>query len=383
MQTGFRTSFRGHYTYSKTNGYFDYDGNTAEVHKAQKARSAKVDVPKYDVESDTFGVKKIDYVKKGKTADIKTNPIGRQHLKNLFKNLYYLDKAGIYHDELDRDHIFFAENGAVELDYFRHSYDFIKKQNKPLLKKTDYLSAIRMPDFAMPSNAINFETLFLPNYIDDIRDPVQKDDFIKNYLNEKSNYHQKRVDMLLGRGFDPLDKTVQYETIQGEVFKNPTRNVVNYTKLKSELFKKLDILYNRYETESPQEDLAYFDCLVDILKLRKNIKISSLSSQDKNETKYFAFEDEILNKIFNDFSKKTQSQISRYYQEDIDAMYDDGLEHSPEYCTDDDEYTRKYKTKRKFFLDLYSEIDPDNKTTEENIAIIENAKAIFNDDYFW
>ena len=58
--------------------------------------------------------------------------------------------------------------------------------------------------------------------------------FVKNYLMNKSDYHQRRGDLLVNRGFDPDGKTVRFEDIQSRVFLNPSNQVINYE------IKKLD-----------------------------------------------------------------------------------------------------------------------------------------------
>ncbi len=372
LQTGFRASFGAHFAHE------EHDSNT-EVRRAKQARSAKVDIPIYNTTSNDTSVSRLEYTTKGEIASAKTNPVNRKHLTNLFKNLFYLDKAGICHDLLSKDHIFFSKNGDVELDCFRYSYNFVKKPNKTR-QETEDAHSIKMPNFVMPSNSVSLETLFLSDYINDIRGSAQKDDFIRSYLKEKSKYHQKRTDMLASRGFKPLDDTVQYEVIQSEVFKNPTMTVMDYTESKAKLFKKLDIAYNSYDEQAAEKALAYFDCLIDILKLKENARISSLTSSNDDESKYFAFESEILNKIFEDYRRDTLGVAEEFYLDDLyDSLYE---QHDTDYCANNDKIVHDNKAKRKLFMKLYSDIDPDNKTMEENISIIQGAKNIFDNDTF-
>ena len=94
-----------------------------EITQAQRARDSGVSVPKYKIQHDKNdgSIRQIRYSTEGDSADIDKNPISSRHFRNLLKNLYYMDAAGIFHNNLNSKHIFFQHDGCVEIDDFRHS----------------------------------------------------------------------------------------------------------------------------------------------------------------------------------------------------------------------------------------------------------------------
>ncbi len=229
-------SFKGRYLYLQPDDTINQEQLNNEGKQTKRAKKFGVDVPLYASKKDENGnISWIQYETKGDIADLRTNPVSKKHLRNLFKNLFILDKAGIYHNDLDSAHLFFADNGGVEIDCFRFSFNFAKKPNGKLIGNN---GSIRIPDFIMPSNEMVLEEQFLGGYISKMKNDSEKEIFMKNYLKERSYYHQKRAEMLLDRGFMPDDKTVKFEEIQSRVFKDPSKDIIEFSIEKAELLGK-------------------------------------------------------------------------------------------------------------------------------------------------
>lgn len=368
-------AFKGKYVYLAPSKKLGIDTELLNKENTQAKRAVKfgVDVPVYQDARDNEGnVLRTQYETIGDPADPKNNPISKKHLKNLFKNLYYLDKAGIYHNDLDPSHIFFSENGGVEIDCFRYSFNFTKKTNGKL---TGNNGSIRIPDFIMPSNKNILEEQFIGNYVSKMANN-EKDIFIKNYLRECSHYHQKRADMLTDRGFLPSDKTVKYEILQGTVFQNPSRDIIKYTEEKLNFLAGKRAAFTEWDEGNgacghPVDPMMRFnaigmhlDCIMATLDLR-NKTADLAQSVDSKEKEYFEFELENINMLLKNLYDDTKGMGEWNFKDNINDIYLAGEE------------------ELQTFLDLYSEINFDKPTwqTKEDIEIVKKYYA--NLAYDW
>ncbi len=287
-----------------------------EVRQAKDAREVGISVPKYKVQcDDEQGITKIRYKTNGDVADIEKNPVKSKHLRKLFKNLYYMDSAGIFHNDLDSSHIFFSDDGEVEFDCFRYSINFHKRRNGTI---TGNDGSIRTPDFMMPSNERLFEEQFLGDYVSKIGDEDEEHYFIRNYLFYRSEYHQKREAMLLERRFPFNSKTVQYEGIQAALFLHPSFRVVDYEvnklntlRLKREAFTQWDegggACGHKVDPEKRFDAiLTNLDCIAETIYLRNEAGYYAGIAPSAEERAYFAFEEEIASKQLSDLLNDTK-----------------------------------------------------------------------------
>lgn len=287
-----------------------------EARQAQKARKKGVNVPKYKITRTDNGkyIRQIRYETKGEIPDIENNPLRYKHLRKLFDNLYFMDRAGIFHNDLDKSHIFLEKDGGVEFDCFKYSVDFYKKRNGEL-KGND--GSIRTPEFMFPSNEDTFKEHFLGGYIDEM-DEDDRYYFVKNYLTMRHNYHYRRGDLLVNRGFPLNSKTVQYEDIQAEVFLNPSNQVVNYEIKKLEAYGLKRKAFAEWDEGGgacgheikPKRRfnaiLLNLDCIYEVMELRDEARILSNHAQTEAERKYFAFEEELAQKRLDDIYSDTK-----------------------------------------------------------------------------
>jgi len=328
-----------------------------EAAQAQKARGYDINVPSYKIKTTEDGhVKQIRYKTEGDTADVETNPIKRKHFRSLFKNLYYLDRAGIFHNDLDKSHIFFRDDGQVELDCFRYSVNFYKARGG-MLEGND--GSIRTPDFMFPSNEDCFKEQCLAGYVENLEEN-DKDYFIRLYLRNSSEYHNRRAELLVKRGFSPLGKTVQYETIQSEVFANPSYQVVNYEIDKLKAYKSKREAFTEWDEGggacgheiSPERRfnaiLMHLDCIDDTMVLRDEAEYFSKNASTEAERRYFQFETECIQKRLDDLYNDTKGMGGWNFNDSKNKIY------------------LGTKDEKEFFLALYDEIDTSNTASAED-----------------
>ncbi len=202
-----------------------------ELRQAHTARMAYINAPNYQASltrADDGGIS-FKYTLDGEPADVKNNPITPKHITNLLENFYRMDKIGFYHRDLTSEHIFYAKNGKVQIDSFSSASKFQNINGEFTCNNPN------IPPFIMPSNTDSFEAQGLYDYIDNIEDEKEQFNFIKNYLVQKSDYHNSRAKLLLSEGFDPSSKAVMFEKAKAEAYENPSDDVVNFEKTKLEV----------------------------------------------------------------------------------------------------------------------------------------------------
>lgn len=346
-----------------------------EARQSKKARENDVNVPKYKISTTKDNnIRQIRYETKGDIADVKTNPIKYKHLRNLFKNLYFMDSAGIFHNDLDPSHIFFNDDGQVEFDCFRYSVNFRKNLDGHLEGNN---GSIRTPDFMFPSNEDTLKEHFLGGYVDKL-DEDDRFYFVKNYLINRSEYHQRRGDLLVNKGFKPNSEIVHFEDLQSEVFRNPSNQVVNYEiekldsyKLKREAFTEWDEGGGTCEHDvDPKRRfnaiLLNLDCIESAMNLRNEAKYLSRYALTDSEKKYFEFETKCAQKRLDDLYNDTKGMGSWNFNDSEHGIY---------LGTQDE---------KEYFLALFDKFNPSNILAEGSINDIrefyEGLKERWNKD---
>ncbi len=305
-----KTSFSGANFLLRQGPSIDNKELEFEITQAQRARNFGVSVPKYKIQHDKNdgSIRQIRYSTEGDSADIDKNPISSRHFRNLLKNLYYMDAAGIFHNNLNPKHIFFQHDGCVEIDDFRHSTYFYKGrfETRSLAGKE-----LREPDFKMPSNEESFREHCLSRYIEDVAEN-DRNYFMRRYLQTRSEYHQRRSDLLLRRGFSPNSKTVKYETVQSFVFNDPSRRVVSFETDKLNIYKQKEEALEQWAMGVQAKDntpepgrrfnsvLLYLDCIENAANLRDVAEYFAENSKTEEEREYFKFELECAQKRLAD-----------------------------------------------------------------------------------
>lgn len=156
------------------------------VKSEQVRKRTEIKAPVYGHTRRTKNELCAEYEVNGEKADIVTNPIKKEHFESLFKNFLALDKAGILHKNLSLDHLYFSDDGGVDMDGYRYSTNFYFNNGK-------FKGAHLDEDKTMPSNAQEFAETGLAKYITSMKSEKAQFEFLKKYLPAKSKYHMQRA----------------------------------------------------------------------------------------------------------------------------------------------------------------------------------------------
>ncbi len=163
----------------------------------------------------------------------------------------------------------------------------------------------------MPSNEESFREHCLSRYIEDVAEN-DRNYFMRRYLQTRSEYHQRRSDLLLRRGFSPNSKTVKYETVQSLVFNDPSRRVVSFETDKLNIYKQKEEALEQWASGAQAKDntpepgrrfnsvLLYLDCIENAANLRDVAEYFAENSKTEEEREYFKFELECAQKRLAD-----------------------------------------------------------------------------------
>lgn len=289
-------------THKEQTGYLE-----KEARQAYEARTNGVDIPVYSagIMSKTHPNFRIKYTVDGDMPDVKKNPVTKEHLKNLFKNFIKLEEIGLCHGLLDTNSVSYGKNGKVQLEAMRNADRFEFSPGR---------------DTLMPSNAENYEMNGLCYYAQSIEDKDTLYTFLQNYLQQKSVYHDDRADLLVDNGYDILSKPVEAEEIKSLAFKNPSDNLINYTREKLEIYalkKEASVLRDKgnifiNHKAKPKKRFASSIYLLEALKktaaLEDKMRFYSENAHSEYEQDYYRLEKKDIKKlkteIFNAAAKE-------------------------------------------------------------------------------
>ena len=164
----------------------------------------------------------------GISPDPHKNPWTRTHLRNMFNTMFQMDKNGFYHGDLNNGNMKLTGSGGVNLIDFQWSHkielsDFFKDNPKSIL-----------PDFIPCENSQMFEMAELPYYLKKMDSQYEAKQFLKTYLQEKSNYHKLRYEFINDIGMyhgtpeklPIIEEAKAFEKAQSAVLQNPNENVL-------------------------------------------------------------------------------------------------------------------------------------------------------------
>ena len=126
----------------------------------------------------------------GESPDPKKRPWDLNNLKSLFNGLFELDKAGVYHGDLNNGNIKIEKNGNVNFLDFQwgtklEQYGFFKVNKEQC-----------MPKFLLLNNAQMLEMAEIPYYLKKINNHNKAKEFLSNYLCKKMEYHKNRYEYI-------------------------------------------------------------------------------------------------------------------------------------------------------------------------------------------
>ena len=260
----------------------DAAGMNKEVIVAEKARQIGIDVPTYNIA--------LNYETKGETASYPANKIEEKHFASLFKNLFLMDKNNLNHNDLDIGHVFYSDDGTVEIDCFRFSSPFIENRTKKY----------SLPDFMLPTNQINYENASLGLYVAQIPEKEEKREFIKSYLRASVNYHQNKAQLIkFSQNHTP--EMLGYEVVQARVFQNPDDEMADLMLQKLDFLKKQRLAFTEWDegngacghTFSKERRLNSIPMYLDAVKsaIDYSNKATELASKTSySQEKYYNYE---------------------------------------------------------------------------------------------
>lgn len=222
---------------------FEDEQNNLELVPRSLEDSQKFVARAYDDEENCFYLlsTKVD----GKPSDPQNMPWTQKHLKNLFDGLFKMDKAGVYHGDLNSGNVRLTADGGVNFIDFQWAHKvpdsiaFLEKEKSTI------------PDFMYLENAQMFEMAELPFYLAEINDKAETKQFFKQYLQRKSIYHKNRYDYIenhFGENNYSSYKARTFEKAKSVVFENPTDDIL---KLELKKIQFLNAFREAYKTIDP------------------------------------------------------------------------------------------------------------------------------------
>lgn len=225
----------------------------------------------------------------------KTNRYTEEHLNTLFDKMFELDKLGIYHGDLNGKNILIDKDGSVNFI----DYQWTKKINKVNFFDNQKSQNILLPLSEFPENAQMFEMATMPWYLDSFDRPAEKEQFLKTYLNIKSNYHKKRYDYIkkITKNWPyPSEKEYIKEALESEnakaaVYKKVDSNILNLEMKKFQFLSDYRQAYSHVDPNLPNRNIlaspsAYICSLSSVQDFRKEVQRQLKFNYDKTKANY-------------------------------------------------------------------------------------------------
>lgn len=175
----------------------------------------------------------------GAPASYPNNPWNKKSFDGLFKTLFSLDEAGIYHNDINQANCLIALNGEVSVI----DYQFAEKFN--ISETSDNADKFKIKSTMMPANAQMFEMASFPWYIRKMSKTTSKGEVrntFKTYLQAKSEYAKARAFYLIENNYSGQMR--DYELLQAKFLENPTEEMIDLQA------KKLHLMYSYRKTFS-------------------------------------------------------------------------------------------------------------------------------------
>ncbi len=174
----------------------------------------------------------------GLPASYPSHPWNKNSFDGLFETLLSLDKAGIYHNDINQANCLIdKDHRASTIDYqFAQAFETTDSENPNKLKTSRMMA---------PSNAQMFEMASLPWYIRTMSKTAPRKEvrsLFKSYLESKSQYAKQRA--LYLRQDPECRDMARYELLQAKYLENPTDEMIDLQA------KKLQIMYSFRKTFS-------------------------------------------------------------------------------------------------------------------------------------
>ena len=211
------------------------------------------------------------------------------HLIYIMNDILKLDTNDIYHGDLENGHIFYSNNGNIQIDCFRFG------AKKGSYGDFNHDTSWQYPKEFGLSNLIDYENLSLGYYLNQMHSESTKNAFIEKYLKLSSNFHNKKAQFL--RQKNAPQEQIDFEEIQAKLYKNPSKDIINLTKKRIEFkynerlgFTKIDegqgaCNHDPNEKDVAQGILIYFDSWVQLQNYKKQLAKAKNRIESNNELK--------------------------------------------------------------------------------------------------
>ena len=160
-----------------------------------------------------------EYSIHGEPANYKKNPIRPIHIKNMLSNIRNLDKARIFHGDIEKGHVYYSKDGAVQIDCFRFG---------SIMEEAEDRINWEFPQRIAPTNLYDFENNCLGDYLKQINDDEEEKEFIKQYLKISKDFHKKKAEDLKKAGAS--EEQIKFEELQAKLYTNPDDDIVRITR---------------------------------------------------------------------------------------------------------------------------------------------------------
>ncbi len=225
----------------------------------------------------------------------KTNRYTEEHLNTLFDKMFELDKLGIYHGDLNGKNILIDKDGSVNFI----DYQWTKKINKVNFFDNQKSQNILLPLSEFPENAQMFEMATMPWYLDSFDRPSEKEQFLKTYLNIKSNYHKKRYDYIkkitknwpYSAEKEYIKEALESENAKASVYKKVDSNILNLEMKKFQFLSDYRQAYSHVDPNLPNRNIlaspsAYICSLSSVQDFRREAQRQLKFNYDKTKANY-------------------------------------------------------------------------------------------------
>ncbi len=167
------------------------------------------------------------YVITGEQADYEANPIKKGHIENVLKNLKLMDENNLFHGDIEKGHVFYDKHSnKVEFDCFKFGCMMNDESSKGWMEW-------EFPKTIHPTNIMQYENNCIGEYLTQIEDEDNKNEFLKIYTKEASKFHKKRSEHLSKTNQNK--EQIQYEKEKSIAYENADDVVIDFLKNRIEL----------------------------------------------------------------------------------------------------------------------------------------------------
>lgn len=255
-----------------------------------------------------------------------TNRYTQGHLKTLFNKMFELDKLGIYHGDLNGKNILIADNGIVNFI----DYQWTEKVEEINFFDSRKSKKILMPLAEFPENAQMFEMASMPWYMESFKNATEKENFLKLYLEAKSNYHEKRYEYIrkITKNWpyagekERIQQALSSEKAKAAVYKNPDKDILRLEMKKIQFLSDYRDAYSHVDPNLPSRNIlaspsSYLCSISSVQDYRKDIYRQLGTSINKIKSDYLksmlSYGDYWYNN-FTSYTEDTYAYILRMVQ---------------------------------------------------------------------